>query len=65
MPVLYTILTPVGKRFLSNVQLRPLNALHTLAMRRHCFQFKAESGTGSWTWLDQVWDFLVREGFVK
>jgi acetyl esterase/lipase len=39
--------------------------LHTLATRGHCFQFKAAPGTGSWTWLDQVWDFLVRKGFVK
>ena len=39
--------------------------LHTLATRGHCFQFKAAPGTGSWTWLDQVWDFLTRKGLNK
>ena len=39
--------------------------LHTLATRGHCFQFKAAPGTGSWTWLDRVWDFLSRKGFNK
>ena len=39
--------------------------LHTLAKRGHCFQFKAAPGTGSWTWLDQVWDFLSRKGFNR
>lgn len=39
--------------------------LHTLATRGHCFQFKAAPGTGSYTWLDRVWDFLSRKGFNK
>ena len=39
--------------------------LHTLAKRGHCFQFQAAPGTGSYTWLDQVWDFLSRKGFNK
>ena len=39
--------------------------LHTLATRRHCFQAKAAPGTGSYTWIDQVWDFLSRKGFNK
>ena len=39
--------------------------LHTLATRGHCFQFKAAPGTGSWTWLDQIWDFLTRKGLNK
>ena len=39
--------------------------LHTLARRGHCFQFNASPGTGSWTWLDQVWDFLSRKGLNK
>ena len=39
--------------------------LHTLAKRGHCFQFKASPGTGSWTWLDQIWDFMTRKGFNK
>ena len=39
--------------------------LHTLATRGHCFQIKSAPGTGSWTWLDQIWDFLSRKGFNK
>jgi acetyl esterase/lipase len=39
--------------------------LHTLAKRGHCFQFKASEGTGSWTWLDRLWDFLSRYNFNK
>ena len=37
--------------------------LHTLATRGHCFQFKAAPDTGSWTWLDRIWDFLTAKGF--
>ena len=36
--------------------------LHSLATRNHCFQFTASPGTGAWTWMDQVWDFLSRKG---
>ena len=32
--------------------------LHTYALRGHCFQIKCAPGTGSYTWLDRVWDFL-------
>ena len=32
--------------------------LHTLARRGHCFQVVAEPGTGSFTWLDRIWEFL-------
>ena len=39
--------------------------LHTLATRGHCFQIRSAPGTGSWTWLDQVWDFMSRKGFNK
>ena len=39
--------------------------LHTLATRGHCFQMSAAPGTGSFTWLDQVWDFLTRKGLNK
>ena len=39
--------------------------LHTLATRGHCFQIKSAPGTGSWTWLDQIWDFLSRKGLNK
>ena len=38
--------------------------LHTLATRSHCFQFKASPGTGSYTYLDRVWDFLIAQGFA-
>ena len=39
--------------------------LHTLALRGHCFQMSASPDTGSWTWMDQVWDFLSRKGLNK
>ena len=39
--------------------------LHTLATRGHCFQIKCAPGTGSSTWLDQVWDFISRKGLNK
>ena len=39
--------------------------LHTLATRKHCFQFKASPGTGSYTWRDRIWDFLTAKGFNK
>ena len=39
--------------------------LHTLATRKHCFQQYSSPGTGSYTYLDQVWDFLTRKGFNK
>ena len=39
--------------------------LHTLALRGHCFQIRCSPGTGSWTWLDQVWDFLNRKGLNR
>ena len=32
--------------------------LHTLATRKHCFQKTASPGTGSYTWLDRIGDFL-------
>ena len=32
--------------------------LHTLATRFHCFQRAASPGTGSYTWLDRIGDFL-------
>lgn len=32
--------------------------LHTLALRQHCFQRTASPGTGSYTYLDRIWDFL-------
>ena len=39
--------------------------LHTLAKRGHCFQMKAAPDTGSYNWLDRVWDFLCRKGLNK
>ena len=32
--------------------------LHTLAKRKHCFQRTASPGTGSYTYLDRIGDFL-------
>lgn len=37
--------------------------LHTLALREHCFQRTASPGTGSYTWLDRIGEFL-RSGKV-
>ena len=39
--------------------------LHTLATRKHCFQRTSSPGTGSYTHLEQIWDFLTRKGFNK
>lgn len=39
--------------------------LHTLALRKHCFQEKASPGTGSYTYLDRIWEFLTAKGFNK
>lgn len=37
--------------------------LHTLALRPHCFQRTASPGTGSYTWLDRIGEYL--EAFLK
>ena len=39
--------------------------LHTLATRRHCFQKTAAPGTGSYTYMDRIWEFLTAKGFNK
>lgn len=39
--------------------------LHTLATRTHCFQRSAAPGTGSYTFMDRVWEFLTVKGFNK
>jgi pimeloyl-ACP methyl ester carboxylesterase len=39
--------------------------LHTLALRNHCFHQSASEGTGSYTHLDRIWEFLTAKGFVK
>ena len=32
--------------------------LHTLAGRGHCFQRRAAPGTGSYTWMNRIWEFM-------
>ena len=39
--------------------------LHTLATRPHCFQKSASPGTGSYTFMDRIWDFLSAKGLNK
>ena len=39
--------------------------LHTLAKRTHCFQRKAAPGTGSYTWMNRIWEFMNHKGFNK
>jgi acetyl esterase/lipase len=39
--------------------------LHTLATRGHCFQRKAAPGTGSYTWMDRIWEFMNHKGFNR
>ena len=38
-------------------------AVHTLALRGHCFYREASPGTGSYTCLDRIWEFLSDKGF--
>ena len=35
--------------------------LHTLAKRSHCFQKKASPGTGSYTWMDRIGEFMNQQ----
>ena len=37
--------------------------VHTLATRGHCFQNKAAPGTGSYTYLDRIWEFMNHKGY--
>lgn len=37
--------------------------LHTLALREHCFNRSASPGTGSYTYMDRIWEFLTSKGF--
>ncbi len=37
--------------------------LHTLALRPHCFQRQASPGTGSYTWMDRIGEYL--ESYFK
>jgi acetyl esterase/lipase len=39
--------------------------LHTLVGRPHCFQRKAAPGTGSYTWMGRIWEFMNHKGFNK
>ena len=39
--------------------------LHILALRNHGFQRTASPGTGSYTFIDRIWEFLVAKGFVE
>jgi len=39
--------------------------LHVLAKRGHCFQFFSVPGTGSYTYLDRIWEFMTEKGFNK
>lgn len=39
--------------------------LHTLATRNHCFQNTASPGTGSYTHLGRIWEFLTAKGLNK
>ena len=39
--------------------------LHTLCKRNHCFQRKASPGTGSYTWLGRIWEFMNHKGFNR
>ena len=39
--------------------------LHTLCKRPHCFQKAASPGTGSYTWLGRIWEFMNHKGFNK
>ena len=39
--------------------------LHTLATRGHCFQKNASPGTGSYTFMDRIWEFLTAKGFNR
>ena len=36
--------------------------VHTFATRNHCFQNKASPGTGSYTYLDRIWEFMNHKG---
>lgn len=39
--------------------------LHTLVGRGHCFQKQAAPGTGSYTWMGRIWEFMNHKGFNK
>lgn len=39
--------------------------LHTYATREHCFNMAAAPGTGSYSFLDRIWEFMTRKGFNR
>lgn len=39
--------------------------IHILALRTHVFQKSAAPGTGSYNYLDHMWDYMTRMGFNK
>jgi acetyl esterase/lipase len=39
--------------------------LHTLAGRDHCFQRNAAPGTGSYSWMERIWEFMNHKGYNK
>jgi acetyl esterase/lipase len=39
--------------------------LHTLAGRGHCFQRKAAPGTGSYSWMNRIWEFMNHKKFNR
>ena len=39
--------------------------LHTLVHESHCFQYNAFPGTGSYTHMERVWEFLCAKGFAR
>ncbi len=39
--------------------------LHTLVGRSHCFQRTAAPGTGSYTWMGRIWEFMNHKGYNR
>lgn len=39
--------------------------LHTLSKRDHCFMLHPSKGTGSYTHLERIWEFMTSKGFNK
>ena len=42
-----------------------MSDLHTLCKRSHCFQCSASPGTGSYTWLGRIWEFMNHKGINR
>ena len=39
--------------------------LHSLCKRNHCFHRNASPGTGSYTWVGRIWEFMNHKGFNR